>query len=696
MLAALKNLCRFILLLCFCGKQFTAKAQPCNPDVFSVLYEGNTAYINYQTIETSKRDIVSVGSVLQADGGFPYEPWAYKLSPRGTVLWAKRYLPTGYNSGFFNSIVALPDGSYLVSGQFSYQKRRFPDNLTETLYSLTIIAKLDAFGNLVWMKTLLPYRTYVTSVNALTLTSNGDVIGTVDVFGANFNGRFFFRMDQEATIKWCTQSKVENIKAGSVFLKERRNGQILVSGWAYKSSLDNALIQGQGFYLMALNPDNGRSLWSQAYFSTTSPQASLLSSSPVQQLSEADNGELALFTSFSDSVNFLLPPYTRKGLMLLTSAGGNFRKAIGFENGKPGCAIADVKPLAGDNYLLLLNDTHMPLLAEVDKEGNIAWHQGYGKVNGNLRAASVFIRPDQFQIYCSGINQVAMSGLLQTDGKGALACMGTPSQLVSKDVSAMFTEDNARFTTEPQALDLFETTLLGLNRKPYSHKMEISCVISCCKNIGSDTMQIAVCNQPFYQLPDGTRAVESGLYYQRHKTGSGCDSVSYYNVQLNQTPRVSLSEEICLEGKDSLVLKATAGFDRYNWMGISGADSAYTVKQPGLYWVSVTNHCGTAKDTIQVYAVCNFPVYMPNAFTPNGDGNNDVFRFPPSAKNKFVRLTVFNRWGEKLFETRDASKGWNGKKKGILQPVDSYVYLLETQTLNGRKNQQKGTVSLLY
>ncbi|HEV7330611.1 MAG TPA: gliding motility-associated C-terminal domain-containing protein [Flavisolibacter sp.] len=691
--AAWKNVCCIVLLLS--GKLLTAKAQSCKPDVFSILYEGNAAYNNFQTIENPQNDIISVGSVLQVNGGFAYDAWAYKLSPRGTVLWAKRYMPAGYNSGYFNSIVALPDGGYLVSGHFSYLKRRFPDNQTETIYSLTMIGKLDQYGNLVWMKMLLPYRTYFSTVNALTLTSNGDIVGTLDVFGTNFNGRFFFRMDQEANVKWCTQQKVGNIKTGSVTFKERRNGQLLVSGWAYKTNLDNPLIEAQGFYLMTLNPDNGRAAWSQAYYFTKNPQSSFLSTASVPQISEMDNGNIVLFSSYSDTTNFILPPYTRKGLMLTTFPGGTFQKAIGYENGKPGCAIADAKQLPGDRFLLLLNDTHMPLLAEVDREGMIAWHRGYGNVNGNLKAASVYVRPDQLQIYSSGRNEVAMSNLMQTESKGELACMETPSQLVSRDVSESFTEEAAGISTETENLELFETTLLGLNRWAYSHTIITSCVISCCTNIGSDTTSVALCNQPYYQLPDGTRATGSGVYYQRHKTSNGCDSIAYYNVQLDQSPHVNLGEDLCLEGKDSLVLNATAGFEQYNWMGMTSSDSTFTVNTPGLYWVSVANHCGNARDTVHVYQDCDFPVHMPNAFTPNGDGKNDVFRYPPLAKNKFIRLTIFNRWGEKLFETREAAKGWNGKLKGILQPVDSYIYLLETQTLDGRKQQHKGTVTLI-
>jgi gliding motility-associated-like protein len=86
---------------------------------------------------------------------------------------------------------------------------------------------------------------------------------------------------------------------------------------------------------------------------------------------------------------------------------------------------------------------------------------------------------------------------------------------------------------------------------------------------------------------------------------------------------------------------------------------------------------------------------MPNAFTPNGDGRNDVFRYPPSAGNKFISLHIFNRWGQKIFESRNAATGWNGRVNGTTQPADTYVYVLETETLNGRKRIHKGNVTLI-
>jgi gliding motility-associated-like protein len=693
--AVFRNVCSILFFIGLCGKTIPANTQTCKPDVFSIKYTGNAAYSAFQTIRTSQNEIVSVGNVLQVDGGFAYDAWAYKLSSRGTVLWAKRYMPAGYNTGHFNTVASLPDGSCLVAGRFAYERKRFPDNQVEVLYSMTFIASLDAFGNLIWMKTFLPYKTYYTSIESLTVLPNGDIAGAASVFGNRFKRQLLFCMDSQAQVKWCTALKDNDLNLSGVTFKQLRSGRILVAGWAYKGPPDFSVINKQGFYLHSINPENGRTIWSRSFFFTTTPRQSFLSTSSVRRITETSDGRICLFSSFSDSAQVTLYPYTQKGLMMQVDETGVLRKAIGFAGGNPGFALADAVLTANDDHLLLLNDADMPVVARVNKEGAIIWQKGYGKLNGNIAGSSLFEVNNLLQVYSSGRSQVAMSGLLQAEENGSLPCMETASRLFSRDMTSVFVQEEESLFTEPHENELFETTLLGLNRKNYNLQSTISCVISCCTDIASDTTAIALCNQPSYRLPNGATANESGLYYTQHKTANGCDSIAYYAIQLDRTPQVSLGDDVCLDEKDSVVLRATSGFDRYNWMGMAGNDSALTVKATGFYWVSVKNNCGQADDTIQVHAICDYPVHIPDAFTPNNDGKNDIFRYPPLAKNRFVRLVVFNRWGQKVFETREASRGWNGSLNNIPQPIGTYVYLLETTTLNGRKKQQKGTITLI-
>ena len=69
-------------------------------------------------------------------------------------------------------------------------------------------------------------------------------------------------------------------------------------------------------------------------------------------------------------------------------------------------------------------------------------------------------------------------------------------------------------------------------------------------------------------------------------------------------------------------------------------------------------------------------IFMPNAFTPNGDGKNDVFRIPSGALIDLEEFSIFNRWGEVLFSTRDRVTGWDGKYKGELQS-GVFVYVIK-------------------
>jgi gliding motility-associated-like protein len=87
-------------------------------------------------------------------------------------------------------------------------------------------------------------------------------------------------------------------------------------------------------------------------------------------------------------------------------------------------------------------------------------------------------------------------------------------------------------------------------------------------------------------------------------------------------------------------------------------------------------------------------VYVPNAFTPNGDGKNDTFLAYSNNMQK-IMLSVYNQWGELIYRTTDKSAGWDGTYKGHDQPVGVYVYYLEATMIDGHSVNKKGTVTLL-
>ena len=126
-------------------------------------------------------------------------------------------------------------------------------------------------------------------------------------------------------------------------------------------------------------------------------------------------------------------------------------------------------------------------------------------------------------------------------------------------------------------------------------------------------------------------------------------------------------------------------------------------RTPIDYIVTVKNQYGCmASDSVSVKLACseNF-VFIPNSFTPDNDGKNDVFYIKGKGIGIIKSLVIYNRWGETVFENKnfnidDRSTGWNGRFKGVLVPAGSYVYFAEMQCDSGQPILKKGTVTVLY
>lgn len=88
-------------------------------------------------------------------------------------------------------------------------------------------------------------------------------------------------------------------------------------------------------------------------------------------------------------------------------------------------------------------------------------------------------------------------------------------------------------------------------------------------------------------------------------------------------------------------------------------------------------------------------VFIPNSFTPNGDGRNEYFRAYGNVIAG-INMKIFNQWGELIYEGSDVSTGWDGKQKGKLQPIGVYFYVMKLKLTNGTESIRKGAVNLLH
>ena len=174
-------------------------------------------------------------------------------------------------------------------------------------------------------------------------------------------------------------------------------------------------------------------------------------------------------------------------------------------------------------------------------------------------------------------------------------------------------------------------------------------------------------------------------------------------MTVNANPTVILMPDTIIGLGQSVVLEAdvTGPVTSYQWTPAAGLDNpngAAPVASPEnttTYQVTVTtdaNCTASGKVTIGVFKTLT----MPGAFTPNGDGKNDLFRIPPSLAVKIRAFAVYDRWGARVFYTTNSAAGWDGTVGGRPQPVGTYVWMIEYEDLlTGKPALARGTVILV-
>jgi gliding motility-associated-like protein len=187
----------------------------------------------------------------------------------------------------------------------------------------------------------------------------------------------------------------------------------------------------------------------------------------------------------------------------------------------------------------------------------------------------------------------------------------------------------------------------------------------------------------------------------------GCPKPGFDTVIVNVTPKINP-----FAGKDTIVVvgqplqfNADGGVN-YLWSPTTYLDNpniknpiaVYGVEADSIrYMVKVFNEIGCADSAyIKVTVFKTNPyVFVPTAFTPNGDGLNDVIRPIAVGVQEIKYFRVFNRWGQMVFHTTTNEQGWDGRIKGTLQGTNVFVWMVSATDYLGNPIFLKGTVTLI-
>jgi gliding motility-associated-like protein len=194
---------------------------------------------------------------------------------------------------------------------------------------------------------------------------------------------------------------------------------------------------------------------------------------------------------------------------------------------------------------------------------------------------------------------------------------------------------------------------------------------------------------------------------------AGCPTALTDTFFLRVAPRiyVNAGHDTIVVANQVLQLNATVNdpaANRFTWSPATGLSStiianpiatlnASMVDESITYIVRATNSIGCyGEDAVTVRVFKTGPdIFVPNAFTPNGDGHNDVIRPILVGIRQLNFFRIYNRWGQLVFQTSESEKGWDGKIGGQVQASNNYVYFVQAIDYTGRTITRKGSIALI-
>jgi gliding motility-associated-like protein len=692
---------------------------------YSITYTATKQSLVVDGLVSSQSETVAL---LRNEG---YNNFISKFTSDGSVIWSNEYVPDypflywysypWYEQTKVNGIIMAADSSYYAYGSMFEHGSTLNGGEDPPGHWAGFILHLDRFGEIISGKYLGNWRTDYT-VNSLIQLANGNFVVYLRSFFEPYVSKVVC-LDGVGNVIWGTPLKTgflyTEINDVNPVMKQCANGNIVVANEMLRQVDDTIfypftppiIVPAPLYYFSTFQIDgkNGNLLWERSFqcppLHNTNVNEDFIPQ--IKSITELPNGNLSfaadMYMPIDNVIFYKHKFFSKRAVNLITNQDGYFLKLIAYRPQNGSCSLQNAHGGSNGEQTLLIKDTSSQqlIIFKIDQNGRLIRSKTFTNINSTESSSGFVLQKPNNEGYFlfQGDPYINRFNLYITNSIGNDSCVQFASTLVAEDATWPWYVDKVNVLSRPFEID-FRYSSFNFTKKSYPLLKHNDCQYQyiCCTDF-IDSLHphnISICENESYTLPDNTKVKAAGTYYQTLKTQRGCDSVVYYNMKIIKSPsHLTASPDTCLENASGIKLKATGGYDSYLWNRLSIKDSVYTVHSPGSYSVTVENMCGAKTDTIHVYDHCSFPIYFPNAFTPNGDFLNDILKVPEANKDKFRRLSIYNRWGELVFYTTTQGNGWDGKFNGIPQPTGVYVYFLEMEGLSGQRLNQKGTVTLI-
>lgn len=589
-----------------------------------------------------------------------------KFNSCGLPDWSRRYnLPNTHNS--LSDIIRTPSGGYVILTRMNNGSR-----------FVSVVTSVGASGQIIWSKS---YEEII--YDQFPYTINADRQGNLFVFAnldhtSNPLYNLVFKLDSNGNLIWSkvydhggiwggaivTEDQGMLVRTGSTFIKTDLNGFVQWTSSVYSPTYS---------YLAPVEVSDGYIY--TAYANTTYE---------ICFFKLGKQGQL-LWNGFKKSDFTGIPPslYRKSngniaGLFNRSDAGLVYPTLIEFDNN-----LQVVHQSALDNIQSGLSQTGTDMVFLDNNMPVVAGMTGQEPFIARLT--------DKFESACSKFMPMMTNDVVSCN----MSQIGTIA--LSFDLTVVdhvFLSDTFSITLSPvckqqKFLDIGNDTSLCNGNVLNIYNRSGDTFDHYSWSTGETTQSISVAQSGKYWL----------AVFDECNEEVWTDTIE---VTMLSNVLAELGNEVFLcEGIPVVLHAPDCDSCTYNWNTGSMNDSL-KVTQEGIYWLMVDNRNGcTSVDSIFVDEVkCNCTIYIPNAFTPNADGRNETFRAEYDCEIENFNFSIFNRWGEMVFESKVISGGWSGSYNGQKVPEGTYVYVIKyTPVIKGKTSEpatKTGTVAVIY
>jgi gliding motility-associated-like protein len=582
----------------------------------------------------------------------------------GLNAWAKKYAAPAVTQGLFD-FIRLSNGDYA-----------FMNMIEKNGVYITAVSRIDASGNILWSKSYgdADYTQYP-------YTLMEDPNGNLYIYG-NF--------------VYHQTNPVYN-----TLLKLDANGNLLLSdfynhGYVWGGAIitsDNGILMRTGERFIKTDM-NGAVLWSTD-----------LIGGFYHFLKAVEVSDGYIFTGYTNPGNKIIFFKMDKSGNLLWNGG----KTLDIEGVPPRISKTPSGNIAGI-FIKTWNAVSYTSIIEFDKDLNIVKENSLDNTL-SLNGVELCFLNDGTSVM-AGYDGTGNTFFAHLDADYKSGCdIQLPPVIITSFPAAMIPAATAVLPTN------FTTYTENYAADTFSVGTTMHCAPLKILDLGNDT---AVCEGTSVELKNHSADVfdnyiwsdgqttasitvaDSGMYYLAVKDFCG-ETALYDTVKISVLKSVKADagpDQVLCEDEHLILHTGACDSCSYSWSNGSISDTA-DIEKPGIYIVTVSNADGCFdNDTIEVeQSKCECNIYLPKAFTPNHDAINEKFGAAFYCDLMDFQLLIFNRWGQKVFATRNPEETWNGTLNDTDVPSGVYIYNLQyTSIIRGKKDnpvKKTGTVTLI-